>query len=203
MQLLKNIGVGQNKLVHNANCFGPNDAIPNKSDVVNDFSEGRSVSERSLPPSPLLQTMSNIQQQKTHIDNAKTKHPNTTNAPRPAPTPIRDEEIQQLRASLGDNILKRRNIDATIESVMKCLKDLECDVIEGKKEQLHYYAEWKGWKRTAFLKRSKDIIIANSLATARALDSDVQSVIFGTMKTMDHKIGLKITDKQLAAAVPG
>ena len=52
------------------------------------------------------------------------------------------------------------------------------------------------------MKRSKDIIAASSLAAARVSDSDVQSVIFGTMKAMAHKIGLKITDKQLAAVVP-
>ena len=52
------------------------------------------------------------------------------------------------------------------------------------------------------MKRSKDIIAASSLAAARVSDLDVQSVIFGTMKAMAHKIGLKITDKQLAAVVP-
>ena len=51
------------------------------------------------------------------------------------------------------------------------------------------------------MKRSKDIIAASSLAAARVSDLDVQSVIFGTMKAMAHKIGLKITDKQLAAVI--
>ena len=35
MRLVKNIRVGQNKSVHYVGCFGPNDAVPNKSDVVN------------------------------------------------------------------------------------------------------------------------------------------------------------------------
>ena len=35
MRLVKNIRVGRDKSVHFVGCFGPNDAIPNKSDVVN------------------------------------------------------------------------------------------------------------------------------------------------------------------------
>ena len=76
MRLVKNIGVGQNKPVHYAGFFGPNDAIPNKSDVVtNDLDDqgGRPLvipvgmqeafdytPERCLPPSPPLYTMPNI-----------------------------------------------------------------------------------------------------------------------------------------------
>ena len=47
-----------------------------------------------------------------------------------------------------------------------------------------------------------DSVVVLDAMRAHVSDSDVQSVIFGTMKAMAHKIGLKITDKQLAAVVP-
>ena len=163
MRLVKNIRVGQNKSVHFVGCFGPNDAIPNKSDVVKnvdlDANERTSVrgGQRLVIPDGVQEAFNcyarekfatvtaavdnatkikRTQQQKPQIDNSKKKRPNTADAPRPAPT--REEEIQQLRTSLGENVLKRRNVDATIESVLRRLKELECDVIEGKKERLHY-----------------------------------------------------------------
>eukprot|EP00956_Cyclotella_meneghiniana_P009746 scaffold13523_cov39-Cyclotella_meneghiniana.AAC.2 len=204
MRLVKNIGVGQNKPVHYAVFLDQMMQSPtNLMLLLTTWMIGeRDVyhRHRRCTQCPIY---THIQQQKTHIDNTKTKHPNTANAPRPAPTPSREEEIHQLWASLGDNILKRRNIDATIESVLKCLKDPEC-IILCRMEGMGLLTSIKidRSKRTAFLKRSKDIIAASSLAAARVSDSDVQSVIFGTMKAMAHKIGLKITDKQLAAVVP-
>eukprot|EP00956_Cyclotella_meneghiniana_P031905 scaffold85518_cov22-Cyclotella_meneghiniana.AAC.2 len=360
MQLVNNIRVSRDKSVHYVGCFGPNYAVPNKSDVVNDVgldaNERISVrgGQRVMIPGGVQEAFNRYarerfatitaavdnapkikrtQQRKPLIDNAKKKRPNTADAPRPAPS--REEEIQQLRTSLGDNILKRRSVDSTIESVLRRLKELECDVIEGKKEKLHfimpngrggsididpdcsvillsqltdslleeevtepasvtissdnntsinaettvvsqddqatttmpdetvtdenqppletsttkpppagkspkpkqYQYVWNHryscWipkskvlsnnahntakknnvsiarnarklkkKRTAFSKRSKDIIAASSLAAAGASDWGVQSVIFGTMKAMAHEMGLKISDKQLTAACP-
>eukprot|EP00956_Cyclotella_meneghiniana_P013584 scaffold19721_cov38-Cyclotella_meneghiniana.AAC.2 len=163
MQLVKNIRVGQNKSVHYVGCFGPNDAVPNKSDFVNnvvlDTNERTSVrgGQRLVIPDGVQEAfdcyarakfatitaavdnapkIKRTQQQKPQINNSKKKRPNTADAPRPAPT--REEEIQQLRTSLGENVLKRCIVDATIESVLRRLKELECDVIEAKKEQMHF-----------------------------------------------------------------
>eukprot|EP00956_Cyclotella_meneghiniana_P018775 scaffold31604_cov39-Cyclotella_meneghiniana.AAC.7 len=163
MRLVKNIRVGPDKSVHYVGCFGPDDSIPNKTDVVNnavlDMNERTSVrgGQRLVIPDGVHEAfdcyarakfatitavvddapkIKRTQQQKQQIDYAKKKRPNTADAPHPEPT--REEEIQELRTSLGENVLKRRNVDATIESVLRRLKELECNVIEGKKERLHY-----------------------------------------------------------------
>ena len=132
MRLVKNIRVGRDKSVHFVGCFGPNDTIPNKSDVVSnvdlDMNERTSVrgSQRLVIPDGIQEAfdcyarakfgtitaavdnapkIKRTQPRKPLVDNAKKKRPNTADAPHPAPT--REEEIQQLRTSLGDNILIR------------------------------------------------------------------------------------------------
>eukprot|EP00956_Cyclotella_meneghiniana_P017276 scaffold27981_cov37-Cyclotella_meneghiniana.AAC.7 len=201
MRLVKNIRVGQNKSVHYVGCFGPKYAVPNKSDVVNnvdlDVNERRSVrgGQRLVIPDGIQEAfdcytrakfgtitaavdnapkIKRTQQRKPLVDNAKKKRPNTADAPHPAPT--REEEIQQLRTSLGDNILKRRNVDATIESVLRRLKELEG-------ANALYYAEWKGWLTSGL---EEEVTELASTQTSSSLNNNASSIDVATVSGDDE-----------------
>ena len=143
MRLMKNIRVSKTGRCHYVGVFGPEDAVPTETDMIaiaksdSNSNNNERLSARgerrlvipggvqaeyneyaklkfhhaSLPPEN-AQTKPKRTQQKPQRDEAKKKRPNTADAPRPAPN--REEEIEQLQASLADLLLQRRKIESSI-----------------------------------------------------------------------------------------